>query len=157
VGWFAGVVRWVQSGYIYHYALRDAAGRVVLMTYFVSWPMVQEWLKQVGNKNNEDGTLEPGHLDADRFRRHPAGPGARRPGARRALDRADRRHRQLPGDAAAVRPVRHRAPRRCSSSRRRPWIDRFNVNYHLGLDGISFWFVLLTAFITVVVVIAAGK
>ena len=31
-----------------------------------------------------------------------------------------------------------------------PWIPRFNVNYHLGLDGLSFWFVPLTAFITVV-------
>jgi NADH-quinone oxidoreductase subunit M len=38
-----------------------------------------------------------------------------------------------------------------------PWIDRFNVNYHLGLDGISFWFVLLTAFITVIVVISAWE
>nr|WP_157398335.1 MULTISPECIES: NADH-quinone oxidoreductase subunit M [Ramlibacter] len=38
-----------------------------------------------------------------------------------------------------------------------PWIDRFNVSYHLGLDGISFWFVLLTAFITVVVVISAWE
>ena len=38
-----------------------------------------------------------------------------------------------------------------------PWIDRFNVNYHLGIDGISFWFVLLTAFINLVVIIAAGK
>jgi len=40
---------------------------------------------------------------------------------------------------------------------RAPWIERFNVNYHLGLDGISFWFVLLTAFITVVVVISAWE
>ncbi len=38
-----------------------------------------------------------------------------------------------------------------------PWIERFNVNYHLGLDGISFWFVLLTAFITVIVVISAWE
>jgi NADH-quinone oxidoreductase subunit M len=38
-----------------------------------------------------------------------------------------------------------------------PWIERFNVNYHLGLDGISFWFVLLTAFINVVVVIAGWE
>ncbi len=38
-----------------------------------------------------------------------------------------------------------------------PWIDRFNVYYHLGLDGISFWFVPLTAFITVVVVISAWE
>ncbi|MDP1999479.1 MAG: NADH-quinone oxidoreductase subunit M [Rhodoferax sp.] len=38
-----------------------------------------------------------------------------------------------------------------------PWIERFNVNYHLGVDGISFWFVLLTAFINVVVVIAGWE
>ena len=37
------------------------------------------------------------------------------------------------------------------------WIQRFNVNYHLGVDGISFWFVLLTAFINVVVVIAGWE
>jgi NADH-quinone oxidoreductase subunit M len=37
------------------------------------------------------------------------------------------------------------------------WIERFNVHYHLGLDGISFWFVPLTAFITVVVVISAWE
>jgi NADH-quinone oxidoreductase subunit M len=38
-----------------------------------------------------------------------------------------------------------------------PWIDRFNVSYHLGIDGISFWFVLLTAFINVIVVIASWE
>ena len=38
-----------------------------------------------------------------------------------------------------------------------PWIPRFNINYHLGVDGISLWFVLLTAFITVVVVISAWE
>jgi len=38
-----------------------------------------------------------------------------------------------------------------------PWIERFNINYHLGLDGISFWFVLLTAFINVIVVIAGWE
>ncbi len=37
------------------------------------------------------------------------------------------------------------------------WIERFNVNYHLGVDGISFWFILLTAFITMVVVISAWE
>ena len=37
------------------------------------------------------------------------------------------------------------------------WIDRFNVNYHLGVDGISVWFVLLTAFITIVVVVSAWE
>ena len=37
------------------------------------------------------------------------------------------------------------------------WIERFNVNYHLGVDGISVWFVLLTAFITVIVVISAWQ
>ena len=38
-----------------------------------------------------------------------------------------------------------------------PWIERLNVNYHLGLDGISFWFVLLTAFINLIVVIAGWE
>jgi NADH-quinone oxidoreductase subunit M len=37
------------------------------------------------------------------------------------------------------------------------WISRFNVNYYLGIDGISFWFVPLTAFITVIVVIASWE
>ena len=38
-----------------------------------------------------------------------------------------------------------------------PWIHIFNVNYHLGVDGISLWFVLLTAFINVVVIIASWE
>ena len=38
-----------------------------------------------------------------------------------------------------------------------PWIARLNVNYHLGLDGISLWFVLLTAFINIIVVIASWE
>ena len=37
------------------------------------------------------------------------------------------------------------------------WIERFNVSYHLGVDGISLWFVLLTAFINVIVVIASWE
>ena len=35
VGWLAGVVRWMQSGYIYHYALAMILGIFVFMTYFV--------------------------------------------------------------------------------------------------------------------------
>jgi NADH-quinone oxidoreductase subunit M len=38
-----------------------------------------------------------------------------------------------------------------------PWIERLNAQYHLGVDGISLWLVMLTAFITVIVVIAAWK
>ena len=37
------------------------------------------------------------------------------------------------------------------------WISRFNMHYHLGVDGISFWLVVLTAFITVIVVIAGWE
>jgi NADH-quinone oxidoreductase subunit M len=37
------------------------------------------------------------------------------------------------------------------------WIARFNVHYHLGVDGLSMWFVPLTAFITVIVVVAAWE
>ncbi|SEK20931.1 NADH-quinone oxidoreductase subunit M [Roseateles sp. YR242] len=37
------------------------------------------------------------------------------------------------------------------------WIERFNIHYHLGVDGISMWFVPLTAFITIIVVLSAWE
>ncbi|MFZ6690304.1 NADH-quinone oxidoreductase subunit M [Undibacterium sp. SXout20W] len=37
------------------------------------------------------------------------------------------------------------------------WIEKFNVFYSLGIDGISLWLIPLTAFITVIVVIAAWQ
>ncbi|ATE60279.1 NADH-quinone oxidoreductase subunit M [Thauera sinica] len=37
------------------------------------------------------------------------------------------------------------------------WIPRFNINYHLGVDGISMLFVLLNAFITIMVVMAGWQ
>ncbi|HZR67954.1 MAG TPA: NADH-quinone oxidoreductase subunit M [Burkholderiales bacterium] len=39
----------------------------------------------------------------------------------------------------------------------RTWIARFNVKYHVGVDGISVLFVLLNSFITVLVVAAAWE
>ena len=36
-----------------------------------------------------------------------------------------------------------------------PWIERFNINYHLGIDGISFPLILLTTFITPIVILTA--
>lgn len=46
VGLFAGVVRRLQSGYIYHYAFAMLLGVIVLMTYFVSWPMLSSWFNK---------------------------------------------------------------------------------------------------------------
>ena len=37
------------------------------------------------------------------------------------------------------------------------WIPRFNINYHLGVDGISMLFIMLNSFITVIVVLAGWK
>ncbi|QJD88899.1 NADH-quinone oxidoreductase subunit M [Duganella dendranthematis] len=37
------------------------------------------------------------------------------------------------------------------------WIERFNIFYSLGIDGLSLWFVPLTAFITIIVVISAWQ
>src|SRR5271165_7357797 len=37
------------------------------------------------------------------------------------------------------------------------WIGTLNANYHLGVDGLSIWFVPLTAFITVIAVLAGWK
>ncbi|MGE0559736.1 MAG: NADH-quinone oxidoreductase subunit M [Burkholderiales bacterium] len=39
----------------------------------------------------------------------------------------------------------------------RPWIETFNVNYHLGIDGISLLLILLNSFTTVLVVIAGWE
>ena len=36
-----------------------------------------------------------------------------------------------------------------------PWIPSINVNYHIGVDGISLWLVLLNTFITVLAVLAS--
>jgi NADH-quinone oxidoreductase subunit L len=48
VGWVAGVVRRMQSGYLYHYALVMILGVFVLMTYFV-------WLNnQIGEEQKWD-------------------------------------------------------------------------------------------------------
>jgi len=38
-----------------------------------------------------------------------------------------------------------------------PWISQFNINYHLGIDGISMPLILLTSFTTVVVVLASWE
>ncbi|HEX5127337.1 MAG TPA: NADH-quinone oxidoreductase subunit M [Rhodocyclaceae bacterium] len=38
-----------------------------------------------------------------------------------------------------------------------PWIPYFNVNYNLGVDGISMPFVLLNSFITIIVVVAGWE
>ncbi|MBN9460372.1 MAG: NADH-quinone oxidoreductase subunit M [Burkholderiales bacterium] len=40
---------------------------------------------------------------------------------------------------------------------RRSWIDALSAHYHLGVDGLSVWFVLLTAIITVFVVVAGWE
>jgi NADH-quinone oxidoreductase subunit M len=37
------------------------------------------------------------------------------------------------------------------------WIERLNAHYHLGVDGLSVWFVILTAFINVIVVLAGWE
>ncbi|ADL56129.1 NADH-quinone oxidoreductase subunit M [Gallionella capsiferriformans] len=37
------------------------------------------------------------------------------------------------------------------------WITRFNIHYHLGVDGISMLFILLNSFFTVIVVLAGWK
>ncbi|HYC45523.1 MAG TPA: NADH-quinone oxidoreductase subunit M [Burkholderiales bacterium] len=39
----------------------------------------------------------------------------------------------------------------------KPWIEAFNVNYHLGIDGIALLMILLNSFTTVLVVIAGWQ
>ena len=38
-----------------------------------------------------------------------------------------------------------------------PWIETFNINYHLAVDGISMPLILLNTFITVLIVLAGWE
>ncbi|MFC5513229.1 NADH-quinone oxidoreductase subunit M [Massilia jejuensis] len=38
-----------------------------------------------------------------------------------------------------------------------PWIGAFNIFYRLGVDGLSLWFIPLTAFINIIVIVAAWE
>lgn len=40
---------------------------------------------------------------------------------------------------------------------RAPWIEAFNIYYHLGIDGISLFFVILTAFLTPLCILASWE
>ena len=40
---------------------------------------------------------------------------------------------------------------------RRPWIDGYDISYHLGIDGISLLFVLLTTFLTPLCILASWE
>jgi NADH-quinone oxidoreductase subunit L len=46
VGLVSGVVRKVQTGYIYHYALAMILGIFILISYFATWPMIKELLNK---------------------------------------------------------------------------------------------------------------
>jgi NADH-quinone oxidoreductase subunit L len=46
VGWVSGVVRKVQTGYIYHYALAMIVGVFILISYFSTWPMIKHLLSK---------------------------------------------------------------------------------------------------------------
>ena len=38
-----------------------------------------------------------------------------------------------------------------------PWISSFGMNYHLGIDGISLWLIVLATFLSVIAVLASWK
>jgi NADH-quinone oxidoreductase subunit L len=40
VGWVAGVIRYLQSGYIYHYAFAMLVGIAIVLFFFLTWPYV---------------------------------------------------------------------------------------------------------------------
>jgi NADH-quinone oxidoreductase subunit L len=46
VGWVSGLVRKVQTGYIYHYALAMIMGIFILISYFSTWPMIKDLLSK---------------------------------------------------------------------------------------------------------------
>ena len=125
-----GAVR-LQSGYVYHYALAMLLGVVALATWFMA---IGRWAVNLP-------ILSPCHLRAaDRRRADPA-VAARRCGA---LDRAGHHHRHLRLVAAGVGASSIPTIPASSWSRKRNWLGG-GISYHMGVDGISMLFVVLTA------------
>ena len=142
------VVR-LQTGYLYHYAFAMLIGAAALITWFM-----------FSGAERTDGDL------ADPLRHHvPAacrravhhGAAARR-GRRRAM-RAGSRYgprsscsRCRSSWCGASTPARPSS----SSSRRRPWLGGF-ATYHMGVDGISLPFVILTTAIMPICISASWR
>ena len=40
---------------------------------------------------------------------------------------------------------------------KKPWIESFNINYHVGVDGLSMPLIILTTFITILVILSAWQ
>jgi len=100
IGWFAGVVRLIQSGFIYHYAFFMIIG----FGYCSRTSSFSEGLSLP--KNAPALSLaQPRHMGPDRRRAHRPRRRRQEP-ARSAGDRAPRRGRGLSGDGSA----RHRFP-----------------------------------------------
>ena len=68
------------------------------------------------------------------------------------LDRAGRRGRRLPRHACRCTRSSTRTTAAMQFVELADWIPRFDIHYHLGVDGISVLFILLNSFITVLVV-----
>ena len=143
-------MRCLQSGYIYHYAFAMIIGVLVLLDADLPSPDLAHasasillnlaiWVPIVAGV----AVLATG---SDRN----AGSGALARAGRRAA-RASLVTLPL---YARFRPAR---PAASSSSSSGPGSRRFNVNYHLGIDGISLLLILLNSFTTVLVVIAGWE
>ena len=144
VGWFSGVVRLIQTGLLIPYAflmlfgilLRPELGDVAVRAVSVPLLSLAIWMPILAGL----GVLATG---GDRTR-----------AARSAGSRSPARcigflvtiplYTGFDAQSAGL-PVRQE---------KLLWIERFNIHYHLGVDGISMLFVLLNSFVTVLVVIA---
>ena len=148
VGWVAGVVRQVQTGYLYHYAFAMIIGLLLLLIWFVfydtgsgrmiDFPLLSVliWLPVAGGV----AVLAMQALGFPDCR-----PGALLvAGATFLL-------------SALLYTGFDTGTATMQFSGAGAWIATFNVNYHLGVDGISMPLILLTTFTTVLVVMAGWE
>ena len=142
VGWLGSVMRYAQSGYLYHYAFAMILGLAALLLWLIwrlmfgghllSWLI---WLPIVGGFAVL-GLGRPQSTLAKWLSLVVSGAGA-------ALERS------------AVDAVQDRHGRRCSSSSARRGFRPSMREYYIGVDGISMPLILLTTFTTVLIVIAS--
>ena len=150
VGWFSGLVRHVQTGYLYHYAFSMVAGILLMLTWFLFFRHCRFYL--------EIDMLDLPILSLLIWLPIIGGMGVLIVG-----DRSGARQFAL---GIAVLTFLLSLPLYTGFDRTAvpmqfeewmPWVEAFKINYHLGVDGISMPLLLLNTFMTVLVVVAGWE
>ena len=149
IGWSSALLRYMQSGYVYHYAFTMIIG---VFAFLLLW-----YVRISLTRRQEQCRIS--HLPSG-SRSSPAGRAVRRPGSRRADSRVGSRLSARLVTFLVTLPLWFQFKPGTSDMQfveRGEWIPRFDIHYFVGVDGISMPFVLLNSLMTLFVVWSAWE